>query len=155
MAGAGFKLFTTGEVLASSDANTFLAQQVCMVFDSSSARASAIGANLAEGMLTYLRDTNAVEVYDGSSFVGFGDITGVTAGTALSGGGAGPGAVTLNADVNGASAVTAIAGDYVLISDTSDSNNTKKALISDIVSLVPAAVVNGTEDNVLSNQVFS
>ena len=155
MAGAGFKLFTTGEVLTSSDANTFLAQQVCMVFDSSSARTTAIGANLAEGMLTYLRDTNAVEVYDGSSFVGFGDITGVTAGTALSGGGAGPGAVTLNADVNGASAVTAIAGDYVLISDTSDSNNTKKALISDIVSLVPAAVVNGTEDNVLSNQVFS
>jgi hypothetical protein len=65
-----------------------------------------------------------------------GDITGVTAGTALSGGGS-SGAVTLNSDVNGASAVTAVAGDYVLISDTSDSNNTKKALISDIVSLVP------------------
>ncbi len=81
MAGAGFKLFTTGEVLTSSDANTFLAQQVCMVFDSSSARTSAIGANLAEGMLTYLRDTNAVEVYDGSSFVGFGDLTAVDAGT--------------------------------------------------------------------------
>jgi len=154
MAGAGFKLFTTGEVLTSSDANTFLAQQVCMVFDSSSARTTAIGANLAEGMLTYLKDTNAVEVYDGSSFVGFGDITGVTAGTALSGGGT-AGAVTLNADVNGASAVTAVAGDYVLISDTSDSNNTKKALVSDIVSLVPATVVNGTENNVLSNQVFS
>ena len=65
-----------------------------------------------------------------------GDITGVTAGTALSGGGS-SGSVTLNSDVNGASAVTAVAGDYVLISDTSDSNNTKKALISDIVSLVP------------------
>ncbi len=65
-----------------------------------------------------------------------GDITGVTAGTALSGGGT-SGTVTVNSDVNGASAVTAVAGDYVLISDTSDSNNTKKALISDIVSLVP------------------
>ena len=81
MAGAGFKLFTTGEVLTSSDANTYLAQQVCMVFDSSSARTTAIGANLAEGMLTYLKDTNAVEVYDGSSFVGFGDLTAVSAGT--------------------------------------------------------------------------
>ncbi len=65
-----------------------------------------------------------------------GDITGVTAGTALSGGGS-SGAVTLNADVNGASAVTAVSTDYVLIADTSDSNNTKKALVSDIVSLVP------------------
>ena len=83
-----------------------------------------------------------------------GDITGVTAGTALSGGGS-SGAVTLNSDVNGASAVTAVAGDYVLISDTSDSNNTKKALVSDIVSLVPATVVNGTSDNIISNQVFS
>ena len=81
MAGAGFKLFTTGEVLTSSDANTYLAQQVCMVFDSSSARTTALGANLAEGMLTYLKDTNAVEVYDGSSFVGFGDLTAVSAGT--------------------------------------------------------------------------
>ena len=80
-----------------------------------------------------------------------GDITGVTAGTALSGGGT-SGAVTLNADVNGASAVTAVAGDYVLIADTSDSNNTKKALISDITSLVS---VNGTSDNIISNQVFS
>ncbi len=63
-----------------------------------------------------------------------GDITGVTAGTAISGGGT-SGTVTVNADVNGASAVTAVATDYVLISDTSDSNNTKKALISDITAL--------------------
>lgn len=65
-----------------------------------------------------------------------GDITGVTAGTAISGGGT-SGTVTVNADVNGASAVTAVSTDYVLIADTSDSNNTKKALVSDIVSLVP------------------
>ena len=80
-----------------------------------------------------------------------GDITGVTAGTAISGGGT-SGTVTVNVDVNGASAVTAVAGDYVLIADTSDSNNTKKALISDITSLVS---VNGTSDNIISNQVFS
>lgn len=65
-----------------------------------------------------------------------GDITGVTAGTAISGGGT-SGTVTVNADVNGASAVTAVSTDYVLIADTSDSNNTKKALISDITALVP------------------
>ena len=65
-----------------------------------------------------------------------GDITGVTAGTAMSGGGTGPGAVTVNVDANAAGSVTAIATDYVLIEDVTD-NSTKKALISDIVSLVP------------------
>ena len=60
-----------------------------------------------------------------------GDITGVTAGTAMSGGGS-SGAVTVNVDVHSASAVTAVSTDYVLIADTSDSNNTKKALVSDL-----------------------
>jgi hypothetical protein len=64
-----------------------------------------------------------------------GDITGVTAGTAVSGGGT-SGTVTVNVDVNAAGSVTAIATDYVLIEDAGD-NSTKKALISDIVSLVP------------------
>lgn len=62
-----------------------------------------------------------------------GDITGVTAGTAMSGGGS-SGAVTVNVDVHSASAVTAVSTDYVLIADTSDSNNTKKALVSDLAS---------------------
>ena len=62
-----------------------------------------------------------------------GDITGVTAGTAMSGGGS-SGAVTVNVDVNSASAVTAVSTDYVLIADTSDSNNTKKGLVSDLAS---------------------
>ena len=64
-----------------------------------------------------------------------GDITGVTAGVAVSGGGT-SGTVTVNVDANAAGAVTAVAGDYVLIEDVGD-NSTKKALISDIVSLVP------------------
>jgi len=45
---------------------------------------------LAEGMMSYLQDTNSVEVYNGSSWVNVGnagDITGVTAGTGISGGG--------------------------------------------------------------------
>ncbi len=70
-----------------------------------------------------------------SDVVSAGDITGVTAGTAISGGGT-SGTVTVNVDVNAAGSVTAIATDYVLIEDAGD-NSTKKALISDIVSLVP------------------
>jgi len=72
MAGAGFKTFTTGEVLLSGDVNQYLMQQSVMVFDDATARSTALGANVAEGMLSYLEDTDAVEKYDGSSWVAVG-----------------------------------------------------------------------------------
>ena len=62
-----------------------------------------------------------------------GDITSVVAGDGLSGGGS-AGAVSLAMDVNELSVVTAGAADYIAIEDIGD-NSTKKALISDIVSL--------------------
>lgn len=100
MAGAGYKLFQTGSVLTAADVNTYLNEQTVMVFASSAARTSALSGVLAEGMVSYLQDTNAVEVYDGSAWVSIGasgDITGVTAGTGLSGGGT-TGAVTVSFD---------------------------------------------------------
>ncbi len=80
MAGAGYKQWTTGAVLTSSDMNTYVGDQVVMVFASSSARSSAV-SSATEGMVSYLKDTNAIEYYDGSSWGGIGDITAVTAGT--------------------------------------------------------------------------
>jgi hypothetical protein len=100
MAGAGYRLFNTGDVLTAAQVNTNLQQQVIMVFASSAARSSALTGVLAEGMFTYLLDTNAFQYYDGAAFVDVsnpGDITGVTAGTGLSGGGS-SGAVTLSID---------------------------------------------------------
>lgn len=69
MAGAGFKTFNTGDVLTAADVNTYLMQQTVMVFADSAARTTALGANVSEGMLSYLKDTNQVEVYNGSSWV--------------------------------------------------------------------------------------
>lgn len=69
MAGAGYKLFNTGDVLTAAQVNTYLMQQTVMVFADSSARTTALSGVLAEGMISYLKDTNAVEVYDGSSWV--------------------------------------------------------------------------------------
>ena len=69
MAGAGFKTFNTGDVLTASDVNTYLMQQTVMVFASAAARTTALGANVAEGMLSYLKDTDVVEVYNGSAWV--------------------------------------------------------------------------------------
>lgn len=101
MAGAGYKLFNTGDVLTAAQVNTYLMQQSVMVFANSTARTTALSGVLAEGMLSYLVDTNAVEKYDGSSWsaIGTGDIEGVTAGTGLSGGGT-SGTVTLSIDTS-------------------------------------------------------
>lgn len=112
MAGAGYKLFNTGDVLTAAQVNTYLMQQSVMVFANSAARTSALSGVLAEGMLSYLVDTNAVEKYDGSSWsaIGTGDIEGVTAGTGLSGGGT-SGTVTITNSM--ATEITA-AGDIIV-----------------------------------------
>ena len=100
MAGAGYRLFNTGDVLTAAQVNTYLQQQVIMVFADSSARTTALSGVLSEGMFSYLTATNAFQYYDGAAWADVsnpGDITGVTAGTGLSGGGS-SGAVTLAID---------------------------------------------------------
>jgi hypothetical protein len=87
MAGAGYKLFATGDVLTAAQVNTYLNEQTVMVFADSAARTSALSGVLAEGMVSYLQDTNAVEVYNGTAWVGVsgaGDVTEVQAGTGIS-----------------------------------------------------------------------
>jgi hypothetical protein len=59
-----------------------------LVFANASARTAAV-TSPQEGQYSYLKDTNALEYYDGAAWVGapVGDITAVTAGTGISGGG--------------------------------------------------------------------
>lgn len=95
-----YKLFSTGEVLTAANVNSYLMQQTVMVFASLAARTTALSGVLAEGMVSYLSDTNALQYYDGAAWQDVsnpGDITGVTAGTGLTGGGT-SGSVTLAID---------------------------------------------------------
>ena len=70
-AGLGYIEFATGDVLTAAAANGYLASQVVMVFASSAARTSAI-ASPQEGMISYLKDTNATQYYSGSAWVSIG-----------------------------------------------------------------------------------
>lgn len=109
-AGQGFKTFTTGEVLTAADVNGYLMQGI-NVFASSAARSAAI-TSPQEGQYSFLKDTNALEYYDGAAWVGapVGDITAVTAGVGISGGGT-SGTVTITNDM--ATTITA-SGDIVV-----------------------------------------
>jgi hypothetical protein len=90
MAGLGRKTFAQEEILRAADVNGYLMDQSVMRFANSTARSSAI-ATATEGMVSYLDDANAVQVYDGSNWVAVGqDLTTGTQGfTALSNGTAG------------------------------------------------------------------
>jgi hypothetical protein len=71
-----YKVFSNGFALNASELNTYLMNQSVMVFANASARTSALTPT--EGMVTYLEDTNALELYNGTAWVAVGQDTVLT-----------------------------------------------------------------------------
>lgn len=86
----GFYDFTPGQVLTAAQVDDYLMRQAVMRFADATARTTALSGVLVEGMMSYLKDTNTVEVYDGSAWVGVG-AAGVAVEFLVIGGGGGGG----------------------------------------------------------------
>lgn len=69
MAGAGYKLFNTGDVLTAQQVNEYLQQQTIMVFADAAARTTALSGVLAEGMFSYLKSDKRLYEYTGTAWV--------------------------------------------------------------------------------------
>ena len=83
---AGYRLFTTGDVLTASQVQFNLQNQTIMFFASAAARDAALTVGVVqEGMFAYLSDTNTTVFYDGATWQSFGtgDVTGLTAGAGI------------------------------------------------------------------------
>jgi hypothetical protein len=141
---SGFKVWTTGDLVSASDFNNYVQEQVIMSFADSSARDSAVSSP-EEGMFCFLKDSNTLQFYNGSSwasFIGEGDITGVTITTSATSGLSGGAAATSGAFSSTllvaptlATSATVASADVILIADADDSNNLKKTTAGDIAGL--------------------
>jgi hypothetical protein len=67
LAGAGFKLFSNGQVLLASEVMDYMMVQQIMVFADSTARDAAI-TSPSEGMFAFTRNDDQLRFFDGVSW---------------------------------------------------------------------------------------
>jgi hypothetical protein len=73
---AGYRLYTTGDVLTAAQVQFNLQNQTIMYFANAAARDAALTVGVVqEGMFAYLADTNATVFYNGTAWEGIGDMS--------------------------------------------------------------------------------
>jgi WD40 repeat protein len=79
---SGWKDWQIGEVVTEEDFQGFVQDQVVQIYADSTARTSALGTAVVEGMISYLRNTDALEYYDSSTWKTVGQDAILSQGTA-------------------------------------------------------------------------
>ena len=69
MAGLGLRTWVPGEVITADNIQQYLMDQAVQVYNNATARDSNLTGFVSEGMVAYLKDTNKLSVFDGSSWV--------------------------------------------------------------------------------------
>jgi uncharacterized membrane protein YdcZ (DUF606 family) len=159
----GWKQWDSLEVVTHDEFQSYLQDQVIQVYAGTAARGSALGTAVSAGMVSYLLDSAVLQYYTGSVWANVsspGDITGVTAGTGLAGGGS-SGDVTLNVNlaavgsailaspnISGTAVIAAgtVTGNFVVGGDLRDVGwTTLRALATDSSGNAVTSAVTATE----------
>jgi hypothetical protein len=154
---SGWKSWAIAEVVEATDFQNYIQDQVVQVYATSGARGSALGTAVTEGMISYLNDTNSLEYYSGSAWVAVsnpGDITAVTAGTGLTGGGA-SGDVTLNVNTAAIFASPTFTGTAVLAAGTVTGDLVVGGNLRDTGFTASRALATDASLNIVSSSVTS
>ena len=153
---SGWKSWAIAEVVEATDFQNYIQDQVVQVYANSGARGSALGTAVTAGMVSYLTASTALEFYNGSSWVTIdqGDITAVTAGTGLTGGGT-SGAVTLNVNTAAIFASPTFTGTAVLAAGTVTGDLVVGGNLRDTGFTASRALATDASLNIVSSSVTS